>query len=105
MRKKMIEMLEVGDPLSFDDWVSGEVKTSTGWLKVPPGHGRNTLDVAMRDDTKRLVPFELVHFKRQATSPVGPHFVCEPCGHYWDEHDDTGCQWMVCACWLPGERK
>jgi hypothetical protein len=102
MRKTMIQMLEVGDPVTFDD--HGE--PANGWLRFLPFEGWTALDVTMRDNTVRLVPFELVQFQREATSPVGPYaLICEPCGHSWAHHDDSGCLWMVCKCWLPGERK
>ncbi len=108
MRKIMIQMMKVGDPMTFEQ----HGLPVTGWLKFIPGPNRETLDVALDDNTVLLVSKELVRFRREATSPVGPQpsirggpFDCQPCGHGWDEHDDTGCLWMVCACWLPGERK
>jgi hypothetical protein len=102
MRKVMIQMMKVGDPVTVDD--SGIIN---GWLNAPLGRHSTTVSFTRRaDHTKLLVPIELVQFRRVATSPVGPDFlVCEPCGHTWEEHDDDGCLWMVCACWLPGERK
>ena len=43
--------------------------------------------------------------KRQPNSPVGPlELTCE-CGHTWADHDDHGCLWRQCQCFLPGERK
>ncbi len=102
MRKTMIQMMKVGDPVTFEQ----HGLPVTGWLKFIPAPNRTTLDLALDDSTVLLVSKELVKFRREATSPVGPQeLMCEPCGHTWDEHDDTGCLWMVCACWLPGERK
>jgi len=43
--------------------------------------------------------------QREARSPVGPAYLCDPCDHLWSEHDDEGCLWVLCRCGLPGERK
>lgn len=48
----------------------------------------------------------LINEKRFAESPTGPFELrCEPCGHSQAEHDDDGCLWLLCRCYLPGERK
>jgi hypothetical protein len=104
MQDTMIRLLEVNDPLTirmgdelFDAWFRGPK-----WRDP-----RHIIDVTSRSEERtHLVTLpENVQFQRRATSPVGPPFMCDPCGHTWENHDDSGCLWMVCKCWLPGERK
>ncbi len=105
MRSTMIRLIEAGDPLTFED--RGE--TFNAWRTSPIRRDPLlALDVISRSEerTRLVVPPELVLFQRQATSPIGPYsLICEPCGHSWAHHDDDGCLWMVCRCWLPGERR
>lgn len=105
MQDTMIRLLEVDDPLTFK--MDGAL--FDGWFRGPKWRDpRHTIDVILRSEKRtHLVTLpENVQFQRRATSPIGPYaLICEPCGHSWAHHDDSGCLWMVCKCWLPGERK
>jgi hypothetical protein len=111
MRNTMIRLIEIGDPLTFQ----GSGQTVNAWRSAPvrrdPLLALDVISIS-EERTHLVVLPELVLFKREPTSPIGPPpsrrggpFDCKPCGHGWDEHDDDGCLWMVCKCWLPGERK
>ena len=110
MRGDMLKAIGVGDPLTFTEPSTDLPKNA--WLKRPHDGGHGTLRVTLENGTLMDIMPHLVRFKRGASSPVGPSpktrggpFDCDPCGHGWDEHDDSGCLWMPCLCSLPGERK